>query len=1111
MTPETDPLAPETPPPASPAPRARRRIRAHGLVWFVGVVLVVATLATVGIFGLMGTPLRLPVWVVAEAETRVNRMLSAGEAPGAQVALGGAVVVMDDAFVPRLQLEDVRLFARGGGTIATLPEVQIAFDRAALMEGAARPENLRIVGAQITLRRTEDGRFDLAFGGQTDQTGPGSFAELLDRVDAAFATPALSALRRIEAEALTLTLDDRRAGRVWTVGDGRLTLDNRPGELALEVGMGLVGEGNVPSRATLTFISPKGSSAARLTARVEQISAADLAAQAPALAWLSVLDAPISGTIAAEFDEAGVIRSGSGTLDIAAGGLHPAEDLRPVAFDRAGMAFALDTAAETVTFTDLSVESASLRLKAVARMRVPGLSQGRPEAFIGQVRVADLKVDPEGLFEAPVTFSEGAIDLRLRLDPFRLELGQVALAEGPTRLTARGEAQADARGWSLALDVGLNAIAHDRLLALWPVALVPKTRAWLVDNVQQGLLYNVKGGLRMRPGAEPLVSLGYDFSDADVRFLRTLPPIRSGHGYATLIGAAYTIVLDRGEVTPPLGGRIDAAGSVFRVPDITRKPAIAEITMRTRSTITAALSLLDEPPFGFLTKAGYPVDVAGGQAVTEARLRVPLKPRVQTTEVEFTVAGTLSDVISDRLVKGRVLRADRLALTADNTGMRIEGPGTLGQAAFDAAWMQAFGPEAKGRSRVEGRVTLAQPTLDEFSVRLPDGAVSGRADGTLSMALEKGGGSFRIDSDLKGVALRFAPLALDKPAEAAAELTVEGRLGSPARVDLVWLKSGAVEAEGSVTLNPDGTLDVARFGQVVSGDWLDASVDITGQGAGQPVGVAITGGSLDLRRLPGGMGGGGDSVPLDVTLDRLRVTEGITLNTLRGRFETAGGLSGDFTAQVNGAAPVTGTVLPDANGTAARIRSDDAGAVLAASGIFQTARGGSLDLTLRPQGPAGVYDGFATLADISVRDAPVLAELLGAISVIGLLEQLNDSGIVFTSAEAAFRTGPEGIAVTRGSAVGASLGVSMAGRYNTTTETLDMTGVISPVYLLNGIGSVLTRPGEGVFGFNYDLTGPVDDPQVSVNPLSILTPGGFREIFRGGTPTREPPKRNEFR
>jgi len=88
-------------------------------------------------------------------------------------------------------------------------------------------------------------------------------------------------------------------------------------------------------------------------------------------------------------------------------------------------------------------------------------------------------------------------------------------------------------------------------------------------------------------------------------------------------------------------------------------------------------------------------------------------------------------------------------------------------------------------------------------------------------------------------------------------------------------------------------------------------------------------------------------------------------------------------------------------------------------------------------------------------------------------------------------------------AVGASLGVSAAGLYSIRTKAFDMQGVVSPIYLLNGIGAVLTRRGEGLFGFNYKLRGTADDPKVSVNPLSILTPGMFRELFRRAPPTLE--------
>ena len=85
----------------------------------------------------------------------------------------------------------------------------------------------------------------------------------------------------------------------------------------------------------------------------------------------------------------------------------------------------------------------------------------------------------------------------------------------------------------------------------------------------------------------------------------------------------------------------------------------------------------------------------------------------------------------------------------------------------------------------------------------------------------------------------------------------------------------------------------------------------------------------------------------------------------------------------------------------------------------------------------------------------------------------------------------------------------MAGIYHSDTERLDMTGVVSPVYLLNGIGSILTRKGEGLFGFAYRLRGTAEAPEVKVNPLSILTPGMFRDLFRAAPATLAPPPKPE--
>jgi hypothetical protein len=160
-----------------------------------------------------------------------------------------------------------------------------------------------------------------------------------------------------------------------------------------------------------------------------------------------------------------------------------------------------------------------------------------------------------------------------------------------------------------------------------------------------------------------------------------------------------------------------------------------------------------------------------------------------------------------------------------------------------------------------------------------------------------------------------------------------------------------------------------------------------------------------------------------------------------------------------------------------------------------------MELTLVSLEPRGHLDGQLTIQGPRLRDAPAMAELLNAISVVGLLEQLDGQGINLGLVEARFRITPDQVVLSRGSAIGPSMGVSMDGTYQTASRQIDMQGVISPFYALNGLLGVLTSPRrEGLFGFAYRLQGVGDATTVTVNPLSIFTPGVFREIFRRPPP-----------
>jgi hypothetical protein len=89
-----------------------------------------------------------------------------------------------------------------------------------------------------------------------------------------------------------------------------------------------------------------------------------------------------------------------------------------------------------------------------------------------------------------------------------------------------------------------------------------------------------------------------------------------------------------------------------------------------------------------------------------------------------------------------------------------------------------------------------------------------------------------------------------------------------------------------------------------------------------------------------------------------------------------------------------------------------------------------------------------------------------------------------------------------GQTSGASLGLTFEGQMDNWRNTLDMSGTIIPVSDINKmlsfvplVGDILTGGGKGVFAATYTVKGPKSDPNVSVNPLSVLAPGILRKVF----------------
>jgi len=88
------------------------------------------------------------------------------------------------------------------------------------------------------------------------------------------------------------------------------------------------------------------------------------------------------------------------------------------------------------------------------------------------------------------------------------------------------------------------------------------------------------------------------------------------------------------------------------------------------------------------------------------------------------------------------------------------------------------------------------------------------------------------------------------------------------------------------------------------------------------------------------------------------------------------------------------------------------------------------------------------------------------------------------------------------------VGVSADGYIDRPKNLVALKGSMVPAYGLNSVlsnipllGDILaSKKGEGIIGITYSATGNADEPKISVNPLSVLTPGILRRIFEGRMP-----------
>ena len=235
------------------------------------------------------------------------------------------------------------------------------------------------------------------------------------------------------------------------------------------------------------------------------------------------------------------------------------------------------------------------------------------------------------------------------------------------------------------------------------------------------------------------------------------------------------------------------------------------------------------------------------------------------------------------------------------------------------------------------------------------------------------------------------------------------------------------------------------------------------------------------------------------------ILSGVRANALRGHDQWR---NANISGVIAGEARASLVVRGVADGYLLGFASSDAGVTARAFGLYDHAKDGRMQLQARilqrdlekPE-----IKGILRADDFVLVNAPLLARVMTLGSLRGINDAMSGNGIGFTRLELPFTMQGDVIAIQNGRAVGPALGLTGDVDINRSTDSVAASGTLIPAYTINSvlghipiIGDVLVgRRGEGVFALTFQIDGPVEEPRITVNPLSALAPGFLRRIVEG--------------
>jgi hypothetical protein len=968
-----------------------------------------------------------------------------------------------------VRVSDITISDSAGQRLLVAPAAHLTFSLAALLLGRIVPRAIEVDHAQIAVTRNKRGAIILGWdsgGGDSPNTGaidPGQFWEQVSRSgssDHKDTAGLLDQIQRAHFRATEVTLRDGQSGMIVRTSDMDLDLvrtasGHLHGSLQAPISVG-------DERSELTAgIDWAAGSNATLDVTLASLRPAGIGAFSPDLAFMAGVDVPLSLTATIGLD-----------------------------------------------------------------------------AHFQPSRIqADLQVGQGQIHVGPGTFPvrKGNVRLSATLSELTIAQGQFDVAPtpeaNPELIEIAGSVRHRADRVSATLNLGVSQINIADLPRLWPIGVGGGARPWVVEHVTGGTATHGTASLaieaddRLRDVVVTRAIGELDGTNATFTWLDNLPPVEQTDFHLHLVDPdTLDIRVSSARQRIRNGGADLLIGDgQMRISGLSLRDQIAVIRTQVTGPLPSALTLLREPRLHILSTHPIALKTGGGEATATLDFRFPLEDKLQIDDLDIRADAHLTDVRLLDIAGSLELDDGVFDLAIDKTGMTLKGQGSMAAVAVMLNGTMDFnlGPP----DQIVQKIALtAQPDAAKFdAVGLQvTNFLEGRIPLTIVLIERRNGeGSVAINGDLTLATLAVNSLAWRKSsgsiaAASATLVMVHDRL---TKIDKITVHGDGLMLNGSADFDSGHIqavlLDTIRLGRTQAHGTVRF-------GANDQITVVLQGDQIDLsqkltEKTPGS--DDADATPVtspDWTVDA-RFDHAFLANGEHASNVLVKATGGGQTIRLLEATGTSIEVPTSANsGFAIKIDSrmdkrhllveaNDAGNFLRSIDAIKGMRSGHLmiDGDFDRQFSFHPLSGTALIDNVVVRNSPVLGKLLQGITLYGLVDALRGPGMTFSHIVLPFRYDGTYLNVDEAHAYNASLGLTANGRINVSSGQTSMSGTIVPAYFFNSmlgqlplVGKLFSpEKGGGVFAARFGVDGQIDDPNISINPLSALTPGFLRDIF----------------